>query len=1820
MSAANIAAGYLVFTPDANANGVGYASFEFQVADSAHAFDPTARTMTVDVTPVNDAPHVTVPSAQTVNEDTALSISGLSVSDIDANGGTESVTLTVLHGTLTLGSTTGLTFAVGSGAGDVTMTFDGTIADLNTALAGLSYQGDLNYNGSDTLNVTISDNGHTGIGGAHSDSSTVAITVNPVNDAPTGADNTITISEDTSHTFSTSDFGFSDVDTGDSLSEVGFATLPLTGRLTLNGIDVTGGQVVSAANIAAGYLVFTPDANANGVGYASFEFQVADSAHAFDPTARTMTVDVTPVNDAPHVTVPSAQTVNEDTALSISGLSVSDIDANGGTESVTLTVLHGTLTLGSTTGLTFAVGSGAGDVTMTFDGTIADLNTALAGLSYQGDLNYNGSDTLNVTISDNGHTGIGGAHSDSSTVAITVNPVNDAPVVTAGGTLNYTENDAATVIDSTVTVGDVDNSSLASATVQITGNYVNGEDVLAFTDTANITGSFDASTGTLTLSGSDTVANYQAALRSVTYSDISDNPSGLARTVSFTANDGSADSAVATATVNITPVNDAPHVTVPGTQTANEDTALSISGLSVSDVDGGSGTESVTLDVSNGTLTLGSIAGLSFTTGTGAGDASMTFSGTIAELNTALASLSYQGGLNYNGSDTLNVTINDNGHTGISGAHTDSSTIAITVTPVNDAPAGADNTLTTLEDTPYTFSTTDFGFSDPSDSPANNLQAVEITTLPTAGTLTDNGVAVTAGQFVSAVDIAGGKLVFTPDANANGTGYASLTFQVQDDGGTANGGVDIDASPNTITFDVTPVNDAPAGADNTLTTLEDTPYTFSTTDFGFSDPSDSPANNLQAVEITTLPTAGTLTDNGVAVTAGQFVSAVDIAGGKLVFTPDANANGTGYASLTFQVQDDGGTANGGVDIDASPNTITFDVTPVNDAPAGADNTLTTLEDTPYTFSTTDFGFSDPSDSPANNLQAVEITTLPTAGTLTDNGVAVTAGQFVSAVDIAGGKLVFTPDANANGTGYASLTFQVQDDGGTANGGVDIDASPNTITFDVTPVNDAPAGADNTLTTLEDTPYTFSTTDFGFSDPSDSPANNLQAVEITTLPTAGTLTDNGVAVTAGQFVSAVDIAGGKLVFTPDANANGTGYASLTFQVQDDGGAANGGVDIDASPNTITFDVTPVNDAPAGADNTLTTLEDTPYTFSTTDFGFSDPSDSPANNLQAVEITTLPTAGTLTDNGIAVTAGQFVSAADIAGGKLVFTPDANANGTGYASLTFQVQDDGGTANGGVDIDASPNTITFDVTPVNDPAIISGTITGSVTEAGGIANGTPGTPTASGLLTDTDIDNPANTFTAVGTATTSDSGYGSYTMDAGGTWAFTVDNNNAAVQALNVGHALTDTFTVHTVDGTAQQVTITIHGANDTPTVATGNSVSFDANQAAPVTVAPNIQLADVDSGNLSGASVIVSGGNAFDHDVLAATTAGTGITATYDSNTGTLTLSGVDTVAHYQQVLASMTFSTDATNDFARTVSWSVTDDLGATSATATTNVSVAGRVPTTPPNSPTTTTGGSPGGTDTGGQQDNGGTGLVTDVHSNDQGPQTTGSGAFIFPSGDVTAENLPDGGVAFHVSLAALESSLKEGPYFIDMIQADGDGLPDWMKFDPNTGVLTVQPPDGTVASLAPPNAPNDVQPGSISTQKDKNGDVIVKVQVRDASGNVATLTFTVKVQHKHSELWPDRSIERQGWNSPAYNEHYVRLASLRDVAALSHRSVDFGGNGHDVARHGDDALVGTDGHIQGGRAGLSEQINDFGGRGRLAGRAALLDSLQQRAMQQRMQ
>ncbi|MBI4294534.1 MAG: heme peroxidase, partial [Betaproteobacteria bacterium] len=123
------------------------------------------------------------------------------------------------------------------------------------------------------------------------------------NVAPAGTDTTVTANEDTAFIFTAANFGFTDANPGDTLSAVRIDTLPLAGALTLSGLAVAAGQVIAEADITAGNLAFTAAANANGAGYASFTFSVADQGGLFDTAPNTLTVDVAAVNDAPTGTV-----------------------------------------------------------------------------------------------------------------------------------------------------------------------------------------------------------------------------------------------------------------------------------------------------------------------------------------------------------------------------------------------------------------------------------------------------------------------------------------------------------------------------------------------------------------------------------------------------------------------------------------------------------------------------------------------------------------------------------------------------------------------------------------------------------------------------------------------------------------------------------------------------------------------------------------------------------------------------------------------------------------------------------------------------------------------------------------------------------------------------------------------------------------------------------------------------------------------------------------------------------------------------------------------------------------------------------------------------------------------------------------------------------------------------------------------------------------------------------------------------------------------------------------------------------------------------
>ncbi|MBV0881847.1 VCBS domain-containing protein [Noviherbaspirillum sp. L7-7A] len=369
-----------------------------------------------------------------------------------------------------------------------------------------------------------------------------------------------------------------------------------------------------------------------------------------------------------------------------------------------------------------------------------------------------------------------------------------------------------------------------------------------------------------------------------------------------------------------------------------------------------------------------------------------------------------------------------------------------------------------------------------------------------------------------------------------------------------------------------------------------------------------------------------------------------------------------------------------------------------------------------------------------------------------------------------------------------------------------------------PPNSAPVAANDSASVLEDGSVSGNL----LTNDSDANGDTLRVAQFSVSNQTYTLALGGSStVTLASIGSLTVASNGSYSFTPVANYAGA-VPLVTYTVTDGTASARA---------SLSVGIVGVNYAPDGTDGTISTREDTAYVFSAADFGFTDRNDTPANALEAVKISSLPTQGTLLFNDVAITAlqvsnGYFVAVADI--GKLSFRPLANQAAS--ASFTFQVRDNGGIANGSSNLDPVANTITFAIANVNEaPVAVSDTATAR--EAGGSANGTAGVdPTGNVLTNDTDPDtgdsksvvsasSAATPLTSVATNTVLAGHYGTLTISSTGAYSYAVNNSNAAVQALRLSSdTLTDTFTYVMKDTagltSSSTLAVTITGANDAP----------------------------------------------------------------------------------------------------------------------------------------------------------------------------------------------------------------------------------------------------------------------------------------------------------------------------------------------------------------------------------------------------------------------
>jgi hypothetical protein len=215
---------------------------------------------------------------------------------ITSDGGGATASVNVAENTTTVTTVTAtdaegdpLTFSLSGGTDQAFFSIDSN-SGLLTFDAAPDFETPADGNGDNVyeVEVTVSD------GNSGTDTQLISVTVTDANDPPTAADNTVTTNEDTVYTFAPADFNFSDQDAGDTLQWITIESLPAAGSLELSGVAVTVGQQISFADIDVGNLTFTPVAEANGTGYASFDFTVNDgTVPAFENSVAGNTVDGT---------------------------------------------------------------------------------------------------------------------------------------------------------------------------------------------------------------------------------------------------------------------------------------------------------------------------------------------------------------------------------------------------------------------------------------------------------------------------------------------------------------------------------------------------------------------------------------------------------------------------------------------------------------------------------------------------------------------------------------------------------------------------------------------------------------------------------------------------------------------------------------------------------------------------------------------------------------------------------------------------------------------------------------------------------------------------------------------------------------------------------------------------------------------------------------------------------------------------------------------------------------------------------------------------------------------------------------------------------------------------------------------------------------------------------------------------------------------------------------------------------------------------------------------------------------------------------------
>jgi hypothetical protein len=1785
---------------DPSSNGFDFRIISWAVSDGSTSNGTGGDTSLLEVNHV--PPTVTAGAIQIFDGGSSTPVtldSTLTVSDQDSNGNLSSATVEVSSGftagdTLNFTNQNGISGSYDSVHGVLTLTGTASVADYQTALESVTYSfsptnGDPTAGGSDTIRsisfVVNDGNGISGIGSASSTLDVVhtapvvtaggTVTFNG-GDAATGPlDGTLTVSDvDNSGELTGATVqigtGFLNGDTLNFTNQNGITGSydSTTGILTLGGTASVTDYRTALESITYSFSPSNGDpTNGNTDNSRTIDWTVTDG-NTSNGTSNTDTSTIT-VNHTPPSMVAGASvsfTGGSTTPVTLdSTLTVNDVDSNGNLSSAFVSIFSGftsgdTLNFTNQNGITGSYDAVHGVLTLTGTASVADYQTALESVTYSftptnGDPTAGGGDTSRVFTwtADDGES--------STTVESSLTAVHVAPTVTAGATVTFDGGSPTPVtLDSTATVGDVDSSgNLTGATVSISSGFSSG-DLLHFTNQNGITGVYDSATGVLTLSGTSSTTNYQAALDSISYSfsptngDPTAGGGDTSRSISWSVTDGSTSNGTSntdTSTINV--VHEPPVLTAGATATfeISGPAVTADSTLTVTAPDSNGNLHGAVVSISTGftngdTLNFTNQNGITGVYNPAAGSLQLMGTASATDYQTALDSITFSSSTGSTGTRTLQWSVSDtDGYLGNS-----TSTIDIVKGPILTAGGSAtfnggsaasgplDSTLTVSDpaQTDLTGATVSISSNFLSGDELNFTNQNGITGSYDAvhGVLTLSGSA-TVAEYQTALDSV--TYSFSPSSTdpTNGGGDTSRTITW-----TAS---DVTTASPAVTSSLTVNHTAPVVAAEATATFNgggpavtlDSALTVSDVD---TDAATSGDLTGASVSISTGFTNGDLLNftnqNGISGTYDAVHGVLTLTGTSSVsnyqaaldsitysFNPsngDPTAGGGDITRVVTWTVNDGNTSNGTASdtskvivnheapVVTAGGTATFDG---GGSPATLDNTLTVTD----------------ADSNGDLTGAtVQIGTGFTNGDVLNftnqNGI---SGTY----DSAHGILTLTGPSSVSNYQAAleSITYSFTAGSDPTTGGGD---TSRTISWTVTDGNTS-NGASNTSTSALDVVHVAPKLTSGGSPTFDGggPAVTLHGVSsVTDVDSGSDLVGATVSISSGL------INGDLLNFT---NQNGiTGSYDAVHGVLTLTGTANI-ADYFNALNSITYSFSPANGDPTNGGGDISRTISWQVTDGNTGNGASNTVTTTVNVVHEAPVVTAGATVTLDQNSTSTQAAVTLDA-----GLTLTNVDSNSILTG-ATVTISSGD-------------LNNSLNTDVLTFTGQSGISGTF-----------NAATGTLALSGTAS-------FNAYEAV---------------------LQSVEFNSNGPNPTSDGADATRTITWTITDGNQNNSTATATSTVDVkafPTVVAGADVTYQAGLfGQPVKVDASVGV--YDDTNITSATVSLGSGFQIG-DILLASTSGTNVHALYNPLTGVMTLSGTDTPQHYDQVMQSITFASAQLNNGPVTVDWHVTDVNNKTSTTKTSEIQVKGALfpvlgnltnnSILPPTSPHS-------------GSDNFSPTFIN--FANNNGGASFGDGQSVIPlHADVTINVASDGAVDFNAPLGVLEASLDGDVVFITATLPDGKPLPDWLHFDTQTGKFAgIVPGDVLTGSLPQNGGDTGGNQGGLIPDK-----LTVEVVATDAKGDIAIIDFTINLK-------PDNN--HHGWNLPR---------DLRNLAPieLPHQHAQFlpqhglpgpllaAAHGHDNGHdHGA-------GHVLAGRAGLSQQLAGHGLHGMHADRMALLESL----------